>query len=824
MTTTNNKFPGLNFKAPVSIDDFKALTDENYIQVVNRMQAVFGKYLEDGGNYGIMATTDPVDTIANAVPTQYFQVDWKLPQDLTTNNKGVVFVNIGNAITSQGNLISTTETVELNLLNGVTATQGNTNFVIFAEYALEDDIRYSTSTLYGYSGAKRIKTINPIQFATWTDWTNTSIYTQARIDNILPLAYITFVYTDVGYTTGTPAYIFKEIDHTANTISNMRPWFSPIDIRHRNEVGTGSVNTPHSIGLSDLSEGLNTLYSQLLPLENMVYAKAIDIINCPGTLCYEDISANSVLTDTSGEITGVIGALYIELTKFPHKILGAVGPIIDTLSDDDNDDVAVLHLPGTNIIILGEGEEWVIVPVRIWYTSVMGGSPTVDSAKNGGTTLTVNALRDYEIMIAEGKGITAVNTNTYDFSSHVLFPQKFKMYYDKEGELIISPQSIVCNTKLTDVSTTLQTNSNELYTPCRLKIGLYTNQDPLYFEITLNGKDQDGTLVSEIIKAEYVSAGTSNTFRPTGSGGTWSPIPSTGTPPAWPVSEIDSPVYTHVSATSLEYTTNDVYNYRVSGTTNYGNFVKTATVFSELTSWQITSGSAGVTGTYIEITAAFNPQESPLIRNLLYCSDILWNGQAIVGLYDRRKIGDSLGTTPHGDGVLSSAMGLNLQHTSTDQNVTLLFDSLNDPYYLDYNKSNINVGYIGNTIPNNYSYPENIYTSRAIPLDYAITSGTSFDTARLVIYTNEVQSFRQYNSASSNNPAILWRHASDVAPLDWSSWVAASPITNAGYINRRTFNLTDMIFTPPSGTKVIKYQIKIFGDFVGYSLHAQKNI
>lgn len=799
----NNKFPNLKFNTPITIDDFDFQQKSIYTEVTERTKANIGAYSSDYNYYGIISPVRPTNVIANTTGTIYpLQIDFYNANDLTTNDLSLIIVRQGNAITQNGNLISLDADYNIRLLDGITAIQGENNFVIYAEYEIINDTTTNTVARTGLIDSKRTKKGNPIKVATYNSWLNTTTFTATRMANIVPIGFVTFMYNST-----TSSYIYKEIDLTASQLQSNRPWFSACDIEHRNFKGSGSDTVPHAIGLNDLSIGDNPLYTQLITQNSIVYAKPKDVINCPGTLCYEDISANMIHIDVSGYTTGKAGAKYIKLQKYPHKILGCAGPLMSP-SADDTSDLSLIHLPGTNILVLAEYEEWPVVPIRIWYTYVSVAAPDVSTMTMNGTTLTLKKPNENEIIISEGLAIDTDNMNTkIDFTGNTLFPQRINLYLNGFGEIIQSPQNIVCTTDLSTI-TGVQQNTNAILAPSKLKIGVYTNSTPLYFVIKLTGKDINSNTITEELTVRYEVSGSNNTVKPTTTG--WSPVPpDASTPPGFSLLAMDAPSYHHVSGTL--YKTNDYTTYYTSGVSNYGNFLFTANTFSELTSWQITSSTAG-TGTYIQISADLNPYTTTTIRDYNYIADVLWTGSQIAYVFDRRTITNELIKEKQ----LSPANIQAIEHQSSCS-VFFIEDYLKDPKYMDYNKSLISTKNINNIIPATNTYDKNIYTTRAIPVDenLILATGTSCNAAYLVIYTDNYPNFNIY---TQKNPLVMCRSATEITPLNWANWTTCNLVSFSGLTNRLVYDVSDA-FVCTTTNKIIKNQFKILGDFYGFAIY-----
>lgn len=814
---TDKKIEGLNYATKLSIDDLKFL-EESYADLFTGIvQAMMGYYIDNEGFYGILDSSNPRNaTPNNTVDLRPFQVDIT---DLADDSSPFVTVQPGTCITQNGNLLTLASSYDLEVFpTGSIYSDGTTQFVVFAEYEVIDDISNQAVTKYSTLASKR-KIINPAMVSSMLldVWNDSTIVTDERKKNIVVLGVASYVFFG-GIITG------RTLDLTGVFSQDNRPWFTPVDVSHRLDVGTGSSNTPHRIGLNDLSEGDVTLHNELLTNSSAVYSKQGKVPNCCGVLCTETLGPLNLSTDTDGSITGISGVQYFSLAKFPNKLVGAYAPNV-LPTEEDNNDISAWLLPRTNIVVLDPNES---IPPTIYveYTATDSASLDLQSTKTGGMELTVKDVATDELVIAGGKSLTELNTLKYNFAGSNLFPKRFKMYIDDLGDPVASPQMLVCAKQCSDIGTTTQQNNTTPYADGKIQVAVYADSALSGFDVsvTLNGTDPDGTSITETVDVTFVSGAlASSTVWPAVPTGTiWSPSPDG-------ISYIDRPYLRHTSTTGTSYRTTDDLNYWINPTSPQAasNVVETYNTFSSLDSWSINNAPTNV---YIGLFVNLEPETSSTMRNLLYIGDVLWNGNAISRLYDRRNVVNRLQGTKQINPVIGG--GQNMLATKLALAPTTPYVKLYDEYFPDpkyYNRrasrgSGYDQDYISNLVNRKYTYPQNIYTSRALSLqlDEIVTTLGAGDPANLQAYLS-LYSDENYYYNDTNVPEtyVMCRYCLKSAPQTWSTWYNASRVSVIGKENL-LYDLSDALLTPDTASIwtdfVYKFQLKIIGNVTGYSV------
>jgi len=819
---TDKKIQGLNYNTHISVNDLDFLENSYADLFTDIVKAMMGSYVDGEGFYGILDRSNPRNASPNnTADVRALQVDLT---DTADSTSPYVTVNAGSCITKSGKVLTLPAAYDYEVFpTGSIYSDGTTQFIVYVEYELINDPDNVDITKYDYYTSKR-KIINTamVKAVLLDTWNNTTLFPATTKENIVAVAVVSYVFLG-GLLTN------RVIDLTALYSEDVRPWFSPVDVDHRLDVGTGSASTPHRIGLNDLSQGTVTLYDQLLNKSSAVISKPKDVANCCGVLCTETLGPINLKTDTIGTMTGIINAKYFELSKFPSKLVGAYNPNVSAL-EEDNNDIAVSLLPRTNILLVAPDES--IPPtVTVEYTASETAVIDLQSTKSGGVELTIKDVVAGDIAVAGGMALTELNTLKYNFVGSVLFPQLFKLYLDSNGDPVASPQMLCCGKQTTAIGTTLQNNTAVFYTDGKLIARAYSSALTSFnLNVTLNGLDADGNSITEVVYLTYQSTDQANsTIWPPGAGGIWSPVSNN-------LEEIDTPIKSHLSTTGTTYRTNDLYNYWLNPAAiqEMGNGVETYNTFSSLTSWSIDTVNPDV---YIAIYVNIDPVKSTGASSLLYVGDVLWNGSAISRVFDRRKLVNRLDGThminpvnAAGQNLLSTFLAIGGKTNTVFPKYAKIVDEFfADPNYLNRRASILSghdTDYISNILSRRYTHPQNVYTSRAIEFNFddfmSSVSGAVYSAgncnAYLVVYSDENY---YLNDTYLNNTYVLGRYCKVSTPQTWSTWYSAGRIVNLD-TEKTLFNLDNLI-TKPDGVdiapdSIYKFELKIIGNAIGYSV------
>jgi len=575
-----DKLPYVNFDGPVNYEDLAWFQDVMNKELLQRLQFVMGSYRTAGAQYGVVDETAPSSVTSGDVSRSL------QPHTSSAGNLTIV-VNPGYAVTPNGMIIYIEQAVDnIQLLS----TDASCVHVVYLEWGLQgQDLAQDD---YGTT-AYKYWTVNDdadvVKIALINDFN--SLSTAARM-NIVPLAVVTVSHDDCSVTSDSLVF-----DYGTDTYSWNRPWFSAVDQQHRSELGTGPSTVPHSLSLNDLgATGDLTILDLELP-HGVVVSKDDSNATVPGSVCEEAIS--TIVLDTDGSVTGIPGAEYCELTKFPVRL---------GLCWDDNDgQVHPNHaafpgalLPDTNIVVfphypLASGAGLLTVAYSRAY-ALEPQLTSVDSSK-----LTVLGAADNEAIVAGGKAFSEITSLELDMRDAEPMPCYFKAFARPDDNdsskvtMFTSPHVLLTQTKLTDIVVAggSQSLASDPIGPAYVRVGLVRGYDgastPAAFEVKfkVTGLDEGGNSISEWFKFDnrYVKPGTCS----------------------------DSP--------------------------EPASFLIGKTLFSsEITVSDITTDASVSTSAALIVYCDYHQFVSPFLDSAVPVANMLWNGSRIAQLYDKRPV------------------------------------------------------------------------------------------------------------------------------------------------------------------------------------------
>lgn len=463
------QLPGVNFQAPLSTDDLEFFQTSNSDEIQERTR------LSMRGEFGIFDTVDPRD-ISTTELGRPLNV-------LPSSNPLRVDINAGTAVTEYGNWVRLEN--KIFLFEMASTAVGAVN-VVYIEYAREEgeDRRVNKFNVdVAVRNQRPASNEDVIAVDTIGNFLNPQLFPPSRREDIVVLAVVTVAQLE-------DSSLDLVIDLTDSNFSFVRPWFSSVDIRHRNMVGTADPTdtNPHGTGLNDLAAGKLTLYQQTLP-HGIVLSKDVSVSKMPGAKFTETIQAASFQVDATGDITGKsalyggAGAQYANLQHFVVR-LGSVYetgfPAIQLAAD---------FVPGESILVLPANE---VIPdngVTIEYLASLAGEAPVDPATND---LTFLQPGDGELIVTDGIAVTSIASPLISLDGSGPIPRDFRIFVDGEGRLLKSPQILLSPVKLdalvgaTDIAVSMQGDAP-------IEIGLTRAANVLGMEVVirLDGTDTD---------------------------------------------------------------------------------------------------------------------------------------------------------------------------------------------------------------------------------------------------------------------------------------------------------------------------------------------
>jgi hypothetical protein len=503
--------PGLEFSIRQSLDRLEwqySVYNEEFIQ---RLLLVMGHPLYFTSTaYGVVAEVDPTSNLAGGSQPLVVSAN-------ASPNPTSVDINPGMAVTRSGMWIYIPDFIRN--IELADSTEGVAN-VVYVQYSLqssdlqENDFKEWVSPLNtrigdspNLEGITGLTTDQDLKIRIDTLDTYNG-YPESETDDFVPLAVVstqTVVDPDTSVITTS-----LSIDMTRDNYDFNRPWFSPVDIEHRNKLGNGvqtNANT-HALGQSDISDGDFSPY-QIALNHGVVLAKDQSIAKIPGYRCESAFQVDQLQTDdANGTETGFALKKYAELPYFPLR-LGRCWV------DSTDDDMAALIVPETNRVVFAADDPPAGETVNMYYTRAEACEPPV--GKNE-VSFSTNNPRDGEIVIAGGVGHKMLASTQEGFSNEQKFPMRYQLFVDAEGAIRKTPQVIYCYKKL-DVLGTQDDITLTQYGPGHVMMGLAdaSGAATMSVKIRVYGTDTSGADVNYLFEfdSSYTPFTLPNTNIPT---------------------------------------------------------------------------------------------------------------------------------------------------------------------------------------------------------------------------------------------------------------------------------------------------------------------
>lgn len=298
-STLNERLAGINRDVPQTADLLTFLDGiiEDAILARFKLVAAIG---QAEGSWGIVASSDPREEDGS---------DSTAPLIVTADDGTYTSVNVyPGAIVCEAGLIAE---VTANLAVALAATAEGDQNVVYIEYLNEEtDLRPVRSRTYAVAAKRTTKAASEmVKVLSLEDYNDIDATTMRRV---VPLAVVT-VQKD------TDGALQAVVDMTTAILSTNRPWFSPVDMYHRNQIGSGTptVNNPHGMTANDFQVAGDLSLYQALIGRGLVIAPSASLAGVPGTACTETIPRTRWEYDADGSITGTVGHYYCTLLGYP---------------------------------------------------------------------------------------------------------------------------------------------------------------------------------------------------------------------------------------------------------------------------------------------------------------------------------------------------------------------------------------------------------------------------------------------------------------------------------------------------------------------------
>lgn len=420
--------------------------------------------------FGIIDSSDPrYDNSSSIKPL------WVAAQ---ADDYSKIVVYPGRAVTPNGDVVELVEPTTVS----IPGTYRGAESVIIIQYE-EVPSGYNSLTIDGQIvdiGAVSQAGVSSILVSSY------EALTQDELDNIVVLG--TVLWSDSAapalYTDDSNGYFWN------------RPWFSSADTVHRSMVGSGNVSevNPHGTGLNDLSVGRLTIYDQLTST-GMILSKDLSTPGIPGYLCVDQVTADSILIDTNGDVTSVSwfsrpGRFYVKLSAVPNCIHGVV--------DSNGTEIAVEWIKGTTVVMLLVNVKPTNV-LSVYYTRSDAGS----ISRSDTTNVTFNQCSQDELVIVGGQAKTAISRLSAPVRRYGNVPRELSFQIGSSGQVYIDPTIVVPFTEVTLAAN--QKIPGDIKIPSQGHIGVsIDNLGQSFMNTTLisfliEGTDPSGSDISEVL-------------------------------------------------------------------------------------------------------------------------------------------------------------------------------------------------------------------------------------------------------------------------------------------------------------------------------------
>lgn len=563
---------GINYDTKLNIDDFKFESDSRENDLLERTKLGFGQYTGIENRYGIVDQIDPKDLVETDV-TRPLLVRVSEVDDLRiTVSPGVVVCPNGTIC----NLKSQVTDFEL------ARTNIDDVLVVFLENEIIAGGESRVSKYQVAAKTRYTQSTDLLRSALLTDYNNSSLFPLIRKENIVVIAVIKVV----SGISGTELLI----DYTNNSYPFNRPWFSNVDIEHRNSRGSGLVTArnPHGTTFNDLSTGEIPFYSQISGVGSIL-AKDVDLKGKPGYACVETIDSTRFQTDPDGKITGEsrfggAGAKYFLLANYPVSVSSM------HVSDHKSRALAFDWIKGTKVVVLQTYEISDVAPTTyssatIYYNRVS--ALEIPQHVNGNKITFGQANESSEFIVSGGLSYGTIPNPTVEFEGTGPVARKFKVYLNDTGDLIKFPQIVQSTILLDSVGGDYVSLDVNQFGPAQLGIALVDAIQSPSLKITIRvfGLNTSDVVVSEDITFDE-----------------------------------------HWVSTILP------------NNENLSNIIKTEGIFNTITGFQVIERVSDGAASKIIIYAEVESGTAQRLNDLALVASVDWDGMAIGNIRDERSI------------------------------------------------------------------------------------------------------------------------------------------------------------------------------------------
>jgi hypothetical protein len=562
----------INYDTKLNIDDFKFESDSRENDLLQRTKIGIGEYSGIEPRYGIVDQLDPKDLVETDITRPLLVKISEVDILRVTVTPGVVICPNGSICHLQ-NQITDFELARTNIDDVV---------VVFLENEI---IAGGESRLSKYQVAAKTRYIQSTEIlrsALLTDYNNLSLFSLTRKENIVVIA----VAKVVSGLSGTELLL----DYTNNIYPFNRPWFSIVDVEHRNSKGSGLVTSrnPHGTTFNDLSTGEIPFYSQISGVGSIL-SKDIDLKGRAGYACVEQIDISRYQTDPDGSITGEsrfggMGARYFLLANYPTSVSSM------HVANHKSRSIAFDWIKGTKIVVLQPSEITDTNPTTytsstIYYNRV--NALEIPQFINGNKITFGQPNQESEFIVSGGLSYVTLPNTTVEFEGTGPVARKFKVYLNDTGDLIKFPQVLQNTILLDSVGGDYVSLDVNQFGPAQLSIALADAISSSNLKVTIR---IFGTNTSDVVISEDLTFDSS---------------------------------WVSVVLPNIE---------------NLQNIIKTENVFNTITGFQVIERVSDGAASKIIIYAEVESGTAQRLNSLALVAKVDWDGLSIGNLRDERNI------------------------------------------------------------------------------------------------------------------------------------------------------------------------------------------
>ena len=321
-----------------------------------------------------------------------------------------IYVKKGSAVMKSGNVVSLSKDIILNF----NYTNNNLYYIVFKTDFEESEIGIDE---FGEEQVKSITSKNGTVFI---------VDTYEENEDSICIGIFKTVLSDIN---------IKEIDSNKE-LFDIRPWYSPSDVKHESLLGTGkkTPNNPHAISFNDIDSN-NTLHNKLLS-NVVILSKPTDRQDTCGEIKKYFIKREEVKFDSNNSIFGFNFSEETEIdyekqTHYAYFVLPEIPLSILSIEDENGNTISGYEWLEHTSIIKVNTRNLVDFYVKYYHEKTL--EPSIS---NEGSEVELKDVRENCVVFTEGKSITSIN-KIVSFKENI--DKNYSVYVKKDGSFIKIP-------------------------------------------------------------------------------------------------------------------------------------------------------------------------------------------------------------------------------------------------------------------------------------------------------------------------------------------------------------------------------------------------